>query len=333
MKRFDISRKAVLVLLSLIVVQGGPALLAQQPLVATPAVSPPPPPSRPIPWARRPLRSDELERLQKLWAGSSSADMVLEGAVMLGARGLLSRDDWLEFRRRGIDEDSIIRIFDSLGITPQEYDALKAIGVELRGGGYGPGRSAAPADVVIVGKVNSLQFHAEGPYHTWVDVRVERVLKGKIREQEFHQPERIWVKQLYSGPRVGADGEVVFGVPDFKPQFKVGERVLLFLIRHPGSLLYHYYVRSRQVAAQAQAYGRPELAEGYRREYGTRAKMEEEMARQDYFEEIGSYRVRGGKAVIKFKALRNIDPAGESFRLSQAEKIIRRVAEIQARFR
>lgn len=274
-----------------------------------------------IPWSRRPLRPDEKQYLAAEWSRAKDAAAELAVLDLIGARGRISREDWLEYRRREITESRIVQVFDYLGVRPAEHDELVAAGVNLSRSGYDPGRSAASADVVVQGHVHGLQYVVEGPYHTWVDVRVEKVLKGRIRPQEYHQPDRIWVKYLYIGPQRAPDGQIVWA--EGEPRYKAGESVLLFLSRHPGQLLYYYHT-----AAAGEA-GNPRVV----RAGWPRQAIVAELRRQDYFEEGGAYHVRGDRAWIKAGELLIKDPAGEAFRMSDAERIIRRVAEIQERHR
>ena len=300
--------------LGLVLCPLGVYLLAQQP----------PAPSKPlIPWAHRVPTPDEEERLLSRFP-PENREYFRQEYRLRGVRGTLSKEEWKLLRQQGIEEWRILRVFDRRGIGPAEYHALQAIGVNLVAGDRSyAGELAAAADVVLTGTVRRTEYHLEGPYHTWVGVEVETILKGTLKPAEIVDGNQIWVKQLWRGPHRGPQG-VFMGWDSVEPEFGFGERVLFFLTRYPEALLEAYLVSGRgRGGCQEQSFVDT---------YATCEAVEEELRRGAYFEllwDYGAYRVVGNRAVLKSRFLRAPDREADVFDLGQAESTIRRVAEIQ----
>ena len=80
------------------------------------------------------------------------------------------------------------------------------------------------SDLVVIGRVQKIEGHPESPYHSWIYVHVDSILKGKPN----HDP--IVVK-IISGP-LDSRGKYGTEVVD-DAKFKVGEKVLIFLSTVP----------------------------------------------------------------------------------------------------
>jgi hypothetical protein len=240
-----------------------------------------------------------------------------------GLRGTLSPEQWKEFRRRGVPEIRIVDYLDAHGITPEFSSVLKEIGVDFESDEAwrqkGPGHYAAMADLVVTGRVEKIEYHVEGPYHTWVRVIPETVLKGKPVAPE------VLVKQLYSGPHRSRTGAIVFWNYPVEPKFRLGERVLLFLRSWPRDLLKQHRVDRPRLESN----GSPLVNQ----QYSTREMSEAELARGDYYEVIygglGAYKIVRGKAVMKSHFIGYPNPNEDEFALNPAIELIRRVAAVQ----
>ncbi|MCL6482506.1 MAG: hypothetical protein K6U02_12365, partial [Firmicutes bacterium] len=169
-----------------------------------------------------------------------------------------------------------------------------------------------------LGRVQKIEYHLEGPYHTWVRVLPEKFLKGNAERE-------VIVKILDSGPTRGPNDEILIADSDANPKFRLGERVLLFLRKWPRDLLYlHKVVRSLTPPAQAAH---------LTRQYGSAAMAEAEMAAGGYYE-LGAeaFRLVGNQAVSKSRALRVPNAVGEKFDLRMAQELIQRVVDVQRKF-
>jgi len=271
-------------------------------------------------WPHRALPEEAKGEIQK--QRRDLTDYSIREIELLGVRGTLTPQQWKEFRRRSIPETDIIRVYDSCGITPEMSDSLKSIGVDFEDAEkrwtWGPGHYAAMVDVVLLGRVQKIEYHLEGPYHTWVRVLPEKFLKGTAERE-------VVVKILNSGPTRGLNDEILITESDAEPKFRLGERVLLFLRKWPRDLLYVQRVK-RNLTPAAHA-------KHFTRQYGTAEMAEAELAAGGYYE-LGAdaFRVVGNQAVSKSRALRVPNPNGDRFNLRAAQELTQRVVEVQAKF-
>lgn len=221
-------------------------------------------------------------------------------------------------------ESHIVHELDENGITPEMSSALKALGVDLESQAAlehrGPGHFAAIADLVLIGRIYKIEYHIEGPYHTWVRVTPEKVLKGEAAGTE------VLVKLLRSGPIRYVDGSPAFYEAPNEPKFNLGERVLLFLRAWPWDLLHAHKVE-RAMADPTH----------FSRQYGPPEAAEKELAQGGYYEVVwagsGAFKIVGNRAVSMSRASRVPNPNEESFDLVAASESIQKVAQVQRQLR
>ncbi len=275
-----------------------------------------------LPPSQRPVPADVKERilLQRGHVGKT----IVQQLELFGLRGTLTREQWQEFRRRGVQETLIVHELDENGITPEMSSALQQLGVDFESwqalDQAGPGHFAAIADLVLIGRIYKIEYHIEGPYHTWVRVTPENVLKGESPGSQ------VLVKLLRSGPVRDVDGSPAFYEAENEPKFNLGERVLLFLRAWPRDLLHAHKVE-RALADPVH----------FTRQYGPPEAAEKELAQGGYYELVwagsGAFKVVGKRAVSMSRALRVPNPSGERFDLTAASEQIQKVAEAQRQIR
>ncbi|MGH9789822.1 MAG: hypothetical protein ACRD5W_01310 [Candidatus Acidiferrales bacterium] len=276
-------------------------------------------------WSHQPLTKEVKTEIRK--QRPNLTDYSIREIELFGIRGKLTTEQWEELRRRTVPELSIIRIFDAHGITPEMSDALKGVGVDFEDSEKwrerGPGHYAAMADAVVLGRVQKIEYHVEGPYHTWLRVHPEEFLKGVADGDE------VIVKILDSGPARGENGEILMTESEADPKFRLGERVLLFLQKWPRDLLYVQRVYRNLTP--------PDQQRNLERQYGSAQAIRAELEKGDYYELLweasGAFRIVGDRAVSKLRALRVPNPNAEKFRLKEAKQLIGRVGEVQRKFR
>lgn len=275
-------------------------------------------------WTHRPVPEDVKANILK--ERGESGKVIVQQLELMGLRGTLTPEQWREFRRRGVPEMMIVDVLDAHGLTPEISSALASIGVDLETEENwkrkGPGHYAALADLVLVGRIQKIEYHIEGPYHTWVRVVPQKILKGKGNEPE------IVVKLLVSGPVLHPNGQILIADSTGEPSFAVGERVLLFLQSRPEDLLHLHRVE--------RALDDPTNAANFGRNHGTIETIEAELARGGYFELLwgaaGAYKIVGNRAVSKHQGDRIPNPNEEKFDLGTALELVQRVADVQSRF-
>lgn len=222
----------------------------------------------------------------------------------VGVTNALTQEQTEELLKRGWKEKTVYLRFGQFGIGPEMIDALKEEGID-----FWKAREAAnsddpafwskpeytayllsSADVVVTGEVSKVRYNEEGPYHTEVFVKVDKSLKHSLSGQT------IQVNLLYSGVRMNEKGERLKIKASFEPQFKEGERVLLFLSETPRQL------RSAYTQAKGRAKGN-DKDERLVRDFGTKDKVEQKLQDKSYYEVQCAYKIVNDKAVLKSEAL------------------------------
>lgn len=245
---------------------------------------------------RRPLAPTEAQRLHSFAADSDTALWQVSALNAVGISTRLDQRQLDAYRALGTDEIFLLRYLAEYGVTPEESQALEAVGVEMALSDVTQMNVyhwAALADQVVTGEVVEVRGNPEGPYHTYVDLDVDRHLKDASGEL----PTRVTGTLLRTGPRVHAAGGDVHVMDAMdEPNLKPGERVVLFLSRVPLNLISNL--------ASTLANGGGELPAGFAEEYGS---LEENVALLDEprdSEIVLAYKVVQDKAVLKLRAYR-----------------------------
>lgn len=173
------------------------------------------------------------------------------------------------------------------------------------------------ADVVVIGELSKVRYNEEGPYHTEVYIKVDRSLKHNLTGQT------VQVNLLYSGVRTNEKGERLKVRVSFEPQFKEGERVLLFLSETPRQL------RSAYAQAKSRAKGN-DKDERLVRDFGTKDEINQKLDDKSYYEVQSAYKIVNGKAVLKSDAL-YATSTGLELDLPKVEEIAQKVRAAEAK--
>ncbi len=265
--------------------------------------------------SRRPLMPGEVERLR------ASSPRIGEWHARffdgVGVSSKLAPDQLDYYRARGTNEFFLLRFLAAQGITPEQHEALAGEGVEmaladpLRMTAF---HWAALSDLVVAGEVEHVRGSVAGPYHTTVDLRVERHLKDATGERA----DQVSGVLLRTGPRRHATGEVdAMDEPDLKP----GERVVLFLSREPFNL-------TALVGSTLANLG--SLPAHFERDYGTMRELVRKLDRPTELEILTAYKIVQDKAVLKCRAYR-IPSSSDVIDLGELASRVERVAAAQER--
>lgn len=277
-------------------------------------------PTPPRAASRRPLDPAEVQRMRTF--SPDTADWKARALDSVGVSSRLNRKqlDW--FRERGAEETYLLRYLAEYGVTPEESEALEAEGVQMAL--PNPTQMhvfhwAALADQVVLGRVEELRGNPPGPYHTYVDLGVERHLKAA----GGRRPERVTGVLLRTGPRYHAAGADTHQVEAYdEPDLKPGERVVLFLSSRPLNLVSH-------LASNLANHGGA-LPGAFEREYGTLGDLVRVLESPQELEVVLAYKVVRDKAVLKARALRAPGPY-DVIDLSELTARIERIAAAQER--
>jgi hypothetical protein len=249
----------------------------------------------------------------------------------VGVTSALTQEQTEKLMQRGWNEKVARLSFAQYGISPDVIDALKAEGVDFQQAAE-EARNQEPsfwgkpeytaylvsaADAVVTGEVSKIRNNEEGPYHTEVFVKVDKSLKHELTGNT------IQVNLLFSGLRTNEKGERQRVRVSFEPQFKEGERVLLFLSETPRQL------RSIYTQAKGRAKGNAR-DERLVRDFGPPDKVERKLKDETFYELHRAYKIVNDKAVLKSEALYATN-TGHELDLARTEEMAQRVRAAEAK--
>lgn len=270
---------------------------------------------------RRPLDSAEMERLRA--SNAATADWRIRALDSVGVSKKLNPQQLQYFRDRGAEETYLLRYLAEFGITPEEAESLDREGVQMVLAD--PTKIdvfhwAALADKVVVGTVDEVRGNPGGPYHTEVDLLVDRHVKNA---SGLHN-DLVTGVLLHTGPRAHPEAGHLHHVdaPE-EPNLKEGERVVVFLSRTPINLV-------TMLASNLANEGRlPDMVE---RQYGDLGRLTKVLESPNELEVVLAYKIVGDTAVLKGSAYRVPSPH-DVIDLSELISRIERIAAAQAQAR
>lgn len=271
--------------------------------------------------SRRPLTPAEAQRLHSFAADFDTAQWQVAALDAVGVSTKLDQRQLDYYRTRGADESFVLRYLAEYGITPEESAALEAVGVKMALADpttMDVFHWAALADQVVTGEVAEVRGNLAGPYHTYVDLDVDRHLKDAGGDRLG----RVTGTLLRSGPRLHAAGGDVHVMDAMdEPNLKPGERVVLFLSRVPLSLISHL--------SSTLANNGGSLPAGFAQEYGSLGDLVGALDAPPAEPEIVlAYKIVQDKAVLKARAYRMPGPY-DVIDLAQLTSRVERIAEVQ----
>lgn len=234
----------------------------------------------------------------------------------LGVSKRLGPEDLEYYRARGTHEAFLLGWIAEYGIVSEEAEALRSIGLDLAveqpADAGTPFHSAAFADVVVLGEISKVIGNPAGPYHSHYQLQADRYLKNCTNGA----PPTIEGRLLETGPFLHEDH---IHHSDFmaEPNLEEGERVILFLSRHPFNLI-----------GKLQAPGSEAEIEYLERHYGPLDELLSFIEAPVGFEIIDANKVVGENAVSKLRAL-HVDTGHEVVDLNTLEQRIRQIANAQ----
>lgn len=221
----------------------------------------------------------------------------------LGIVNALSDEQTDELVKQGWSRGSAHARFGQFGIDAALIDSLRAEGVDFykareEAGNEDPALWEGPdhtayllsaADAVVAGEVAKVRHKDDGPYRTEVFVKVDKSYKHELtgRTLQFNQ---------LGGYTTNERGERVKVRASYEPEFKEGERVLLFLTETPRAL------RSLYTQAKSRAKDK-EDDERIARGFGPKEKVERALQDKSFYEVQAAYKIVNDKAVSKSDAL------------------------------
>lgn len=247
----------------------------------------------------------------------------------LGLVNALSQEQTDELVRQGWSRGAAHVRFGQFGIDAATVEALKSEGVDFararEQAGEDPAFWDAPdhtayliaaADAVVTGEVAKVRYTNEGPYHTEVYVKVDKSYKHDLTGR------MIQLNQVAVGVTTNERGERLRYRASFEPEFKEGERVLLFLSETPRAL--------RSLYTQARARSKGDDDERLVRGFGPKAKVEQALQSKSAYEVQAAYKIVNDKAVSKsdaFYATTN----GHELALADVDGLSQKVRAAEAR--
>lgn len=269
------------------------------------------------PTGRSPLTQEEIQLLLTT-SGTTGPNLVREMQAK-GKAGNLTQQQLATFRQRGVREVFILEYLDEFGVTPEESDALKRIGVNLENPRFPAiGFWAALADVVCMGRVSQRRDNPEGPYHSYVDIESTEYLKNLSGRQD-----RILRTRLLSGPRYAPDGKLYDLPYPAEPALRSGEKVIVFLTSKP--------VKLRTLLSNAEAYGYAS-SPNFESQYGTAQGIRSMLNQPGPYEVLAAWKIVGNKAVTMLRGYR-IPNETDVISLDDARRLISSVSSAQRPFR
>jgi hypothetical protein len=271
---------------------------------------------------RRPLAAAEVQRLRA--ASPNAGEWKVRALEAVGVSSKLDSRQLDYFRRLGTEETYLLRYLAEYGVTPEESEALAAEGVQMALSD--PSQMdvfhwAALADTVVAGEVEDVRGNPAGPYHTYVDVRVER----RLKQRSGAPLDGVTGALLRTGPRLHAEGGDVHHAEAMdEPNLKSGEKVVVFLSREPISLV-------SQLATALANHGGT-LPERFESEFGSHRDLVRALDTPIDLEVVLAYKIVGDQAVIKAPAYRVPTPY-DVIDLATLTSRIERIAAAQERAR
>ena len=249
--------------------------------------------------------------------------MTPEEMATLGVPNLLTEKQVKQLTDKGWSDHIVYTSFAPFGIDADQIEALKETGINFdkaqeQAGTQEPylwaksdlvAYMSAAADDVVTGEVKKVLNTEEGPYHTEVFVNVDKSFKDDLTGRT------ISVRLLFSGTRAGEQGDRIRVRANFEPQFKEGERVLLFLTATPRALQGVYALARKRGQAKDPKFVR---------NFGNQESIERTLQDQSYYEVQRAYKIVGDKAVLKSEALHATNTTHE-LNLSDTAEIARKV--------
>ncbi len=270
--------------------------------------------------SRRPLAPAEVQRLHSFAADFATARWQVAALDAVGVSTKLDQRQLDYYRARGADETFVLRYLAEYGVTPEESKALEAVGVRMALSDpttMDVFHWAALAEQVVTGEVTEVRGNPAGPYHSYVDLDVERHLKDASGDRLG----RVTGPRLRSGPRLhAAGGDVHLMDAMDEPNLKPGERVVLFLSRVPLGLTVHL--------ASTLANTGGGLPAGFAAEYGAMGELLGVLDDPAEPEIVLAYKIVGDQAVLKTRAYRVPGPY-DVIDLAQLTSRVERIAAVQ----
>jgi hypothetical protein len=276
------------------------------------AASPSPPSSISSP-TRRELSQKEKDRLTAYFGPEQAASWAASRAFGISKK--LTEEQLDYFRARGVNEAFLLNWVAEYGITPQENEALRKVGVDMviahvpQATAY---HWAALADVVALGTVTTVVGNPAGPYHSQYQIKVDEYLKDCSK---LNLPV-IEGKLLQTGPYYH-EGRTEQRELLSEPNIAQGERVILFLSKVPLNLI-----------ALLQTAGDQPTRTGLEREFGEIGKLTALAESPVGFEVVEAYKVVGSKAVQKIRTLHTPGQT-EVVDLDRFKETIRAIGAVQ----
>ncbi|HEX9942832.1 MAG TPA: hypothetical protein VGG03_12500 [Thermoanaerobaculia bacterium] len=220
------------------------------------------------------------------------------------------------YRARGVNEVFLLNWVAEYGVTPEENEALRTVGVDMALGQVTDANAyhwAALTDIVILGEVVRVTGNPQGPYHSLYQIRVEEYLKDCSSANAPIVEGKIFT----TGPRLH-EGHGHRIERSSEPDLAEGERVIVFLSKVPLSVI-------ELLHAPLDERVKPFLE----REYGPLNQLVAMAEAPAGHEIVKAYKVVWGKAVEKIRTL-HAPSNTEVVDLSEFKDKIKKIAAVQA---
>ena len=292
----------------LLIVLGGVAIL----FIA--ANSPPVP--NPMSPTRRGLTPKEEERIAAALGPEQARTWLMVHNFGVAKKLTESQLDY--YRARGANEVFLLNWIAEYGITPEENEALRTVGVDMAVGQVTDANAyhwAALTDVVALGEVVRVTGNPQGPYHSHYQIRVEQYLKDCTGANA----PLIEGKILTTGPRLHEEhGHRI--ERSSEPDLAEGERVIVFLSKVPLGVI-------ELLHAPLDERVKPLIE----REYGPIGQLVAMTEAPSGHEIVKAYKIVWGRAVEKIRTL-HAPSDTEVVNLPEFKNRIKKIAAVQASY-